>query len=103
METFILIVMLFYPSGKYEHENRPVTVPVCQVVNGVRVEDSTCGIKACLKMGHEREAEIWGIIPGMTFGTICQKVDGSETVKECPGASGGHPALHPGPCNKDTT
>jgi hypothetical protein len=86
---FILTVMLFYPSGKYEHEMRPVEVPVC--VGGV--EDSSCGIKACMRLGRERAAQIWGYMPGMQFGLMCNKPDGSEKTTEGTGAGGGHPAL----------
>jgi hypothetical protein len=93
LETFMLTVMLFYPSGKYEVEHRPVEVPMCVWDSGVRTEDSSCGIKACMKLGRERAAVIWGTIPGMQFGIMCNKADGSEEETEGTGAGGGHPAL----------
>jgi hypothetical protein len=93
VEVFILIIMLFYPSGKYEHENRPVEVPVCKTVDGVRTEDSSCGVRACLKIGRETAAKHWGNVPGMTFSIICNKPDGTEAAKEGTEAGGGHPAL----------
>jgi hypothetical protein len=92
-ETFLLTVMMFYPSGKYEEEYRPVEVPACVVVDGVRVEDSSCGIRACMRIGRERAAVIWGVMPGMQFGIMCKAVEGSEEAHEGTGAGGGHPAL----------
>jgi hypothetical protein len=92
-ETFFLTVMMFYPSGKYEVEHRPVEVAVCEVVDGKKIEDSSCGIRACMKLGRERAAVIWGTIPGMQFGIMCNAADGSEDAHEGTGAGGGHPAL----------
>jgi hypothetical protein len=92
LQVFTLILILFYPSGKVEREMRPVSVPECQLVDGKRVEDSSCGVKACMKIGRERAAEIWGVIPGMKFGLMC-KAEGQE-AHEGTGAGGGHPALH---------
>lgn len=86
---FVLVVLMFYPSGKFEREMRPVEVPACGAV-----EDSTCGIKKCMAIGRERAAQIWGVIPGMNFGIMCHKPDGSEAAKEGTEAGGGHPALN---------
>lgn len=88
MLTFLLTVMMFYPSGKYEVEHRPVEVVACKDIS----VDSSCGIGACMKLGRERAAEIWGIIPGMNFGIMCTAPDGQE-AHEGTGAGGGHPAL----------
>ncbi len=94
METFILILMIFYQDGRYEHENRPVYVHACQVVNGIKTEDSSCGIRACMKVGKERADVLWGQLPGLSFGLLCRKADGSEQAEEnTGGAGGGHPGL----------
>jgi hypothetical protein len=95
METAIysLIIMIFAATGGYDRELYPVTVPVCKVVDGVRIEDSSCGIKACLKRGRERAAEIWHVRPGVSFALIC-KNDNGEVAREGNEAGGGHPALN---------
>lgn len=95
VEVYLLYILMFYPSGKYEVEHRPVEVKSCLPnADGSLIEDTNCGIRACLKMGRERAAEIWGVIPGMNFGLICRAPDGSAEAKEGTGAGGGHPALH---------
>jgi len=92
-ETLILIVMLFYPNGGYDKEMMPVTVEQCKVVDGVRIEDSSCGKKACLLLGEKRAAYHWGQFPGLNFGLICRDpINGEETTKGT-GAGGGHPGL----------
>jgi hypothetical protein len=95
METAIysLIIMIFVASGGFDRELYPVTVPVCKMVDGKRVEDSSCGIKACLKRGRERAADIWGRHPGVNFGIMC-KNDNGEVAREGNEAGGGHPALN---------
>ena len=83
---------MFYQDGHHEYEKRPVEAPVCQTVDGVRTEDSSCGIKYCLKVGQERAAVLWGQVPGLNFMIECHK-DG-EDAEIGTKAGGGHPALN---------
>jgi hypothetical protein len=93
MAIYSLIILIFYPTGGFDRELYPVEVPVCETVDGVRVEDSSCGIRACLKRGRERSAQIWGYMPGVNFSLIC-KNDNGEIAREGNEAGGGHPALN---------
>lgn len=91
METFLLVLLLIFPDHT-ETEKRPVTVPICKTVDGVRVEDSTCGIKACMRIGRERAAVVWGQVPELDLGfkLTCSKQDQSTTqgAEPAPGHSG---------------
>ncbi len=93
METFFLLLMIYFPDGHYEKELHPVDVAICKTIDGVRTEDSSCGIRACMKLGRERADVLWGQLPGLSFGLVCKKQDGSEEAHEGTGAGGGHPAL----------
>lgn len=93
--SYILYVLMFPPDGGYEKETHPVEVPACVPdAEGKIVEDSTCGIKACLLVGKKRAAQLAGERPGIGFGLICNKTDGSE--KETIGAepAGGHASMN---------
>jgi hypothetical protein len=92
-EILTLIILIFHPGGGFDRELYPVEVNVCQEVNGKRVEDSSCGIRACFKRGHERAAQIWGQVPGVSFSFICKR-DNGETARQTNGAGSGHPALN---------
>lgn len=96
MEASVLVISLIlaiiYPNGKIEFEKRPVEVPICQTIDGVRVEDSKCGLGACLRIGRERAAVIWGRYPGLKFINHCIADDGSAAIEGADGAAG-HPAL----------
>jgi hypothetical protein len=87
--TFMLYILMFYPSGKFEREFRPVEVTACQ-----GTETADCGIQACMKVGRERAAVLWGQMPGLNFGIICRKPETGEELKEGTDGGSGHPALN---------
>jgi hypothetical protein len=93
MIHFVLIIHMFMADGEYGYERYPVEAPVCETVEGKRVEDRTCGIKFCLQKGRERAAVLWGRVPGTTFHLQCVSADGKEEAEEGAKAGGGHPAL----------
>jgi hypothetical protein len=92
-EILSLIILIFHPGGGFDRELYPVEVAVCQEVDGKRVEDSSCGLRACLKRGRERAAQIWGQVPGVNFHIMCKR-DNGEVAREGNQAGGGHPALN---------
>lgn len=70
MTSFLLVLMLFYPDGSFHRNTETVSVKACVAdANGVRVEDSTCGVKACLLMGNNKAKAY----PG-DYQLICKKV-----------------------------
>jgi hypothetical protein len=91
--VYSLVILMHLLDGTSASERYPVTTQECQTVNGVRTEDSSCGIRACMKRGRERAAVLWGLNPGATFEIMCFKDDGL-IAKEGSNAGGGHPALN---------
>lgn len=88
-----LVITMIYPDGGWEQEKRPVEVAVCATnSDGIRVEDESCGLRACLKVGRERAAVLWGRMPGLNFHIMCFD-DNGNAAQEGTGAGGGHPAL----------
>jgi hypothetical protein len=92
-KSFILIIHIFMADGSYGYERIPIEAPVCETVDGVRKEDSTCGIRYCLQKGKERAAVLWGRDPGSNYGVQCNASDGTEEASVGTSAGGGHPAL----------
>jgi hypothetical protein len=93
-ELVILILLMFHPSGTMSSERYPLTVQKCVPdKDGRVVEDSSCGMRACLFEGQKKAAEKWGILPGSNFNIMCHKDTGEEVTKGT-GAGGGHPALN---------
>jgi hypothetical protein len=86
---YSLIILIFAAGGGFDRELRPVEVPACEVVDGVRVENENCGIRACLRQGRIRAAEIAKDNPGKGFGLIC-KNDNGELAREGAEVSPGH-------------
>jgi hypothetical protein len=93
--TLILYILIFYPGQTgFDREMYPIETPVCKVVDGKTVEDDSCGLKYCLKKGRIRAAAISGAVPGVGFGLICKKEDGSEELKEGSEPSPGHGGMN---------
>jgi hypothetical protein len=89
---FLLSVLMFHPDGSTTIKNEQVAVPTCTVKNGLRTEDVSCGVRACMKLGKEKAAQLWGQNPGSTSAIMCNK-DGMLAGEEGAKAGGGHPAL----------
>ena len=70
MITFLLTILFFMPNGDLIPEKSKVQVPECVTVNGVRTEDSTCGVKACVVIGDQTAVKER---PGVSFQIICNK------------------------------
>src|SRR5688572_28263413 len=92
LEVWTVIIMMFTPGGGYETEKWPVEVATCQTVDGKRVEDSTCGVRACLLKGKERASVLWGRMPGTGFQIICNKGDQKSSKSAEP--AGGHAGVN---------
>lgn len=90
MLAFTLYVLMFLPGGGFDKEVHPIEVPAC--VNGI--EDSTCGIRACLLAGKKRAAELAGYRPGVGFGVMCNKKDGTERAAIGAEPAGGHASMN---------
>lgn len=93
--SLVIVMFIQQPdeSIKTITQRFPIDTPVCQVVDGVRVEDSTCGVRYCMKKGREKAAELWGKNPGARFDIMCFNDEGKAAAKETSEAGGGHPAL----------
>jgi hypothetical protein len=97
METiaFILYILIFYPGQTgFDKEMYPIQAPICKVVDGVSQEDESCGLRYCLKKGRIRAAVLSGAVPGVGFGLICKKADGTEEATEGSEPSPGHGGMN---------
>lgn len=69
MASYLMTILLFFPNGDFKAAKQEVQIPACVAVNGTRVEDSTCGIKACVVMADAIAARDY---PTINFQVICK-------------------------------